>query len=484
GDGFGKDFQLLNLRGEAAEEKTRTLLLGNLLSFYEQQRCFMEQAEPLRPYNLDKPLWVFVGSSVNAVFAENRRRRSDVLTVARFLHHFLENKNDWAIAAIKMILEGRTGLTGDDGEDLFTGRFAYLRRGSTDPEAIYRGVLAAVFRAAASGALHICGIRGRAGELGLRCGASEEYFGLIYIGDAGAFKNLVRAEGGGIVLEEDAMRGSLFDSLNDPDAGINILIGAKKFMEGWNSWRVSHMGLLNIGRREGAEIVQLFGRGVRLRGKGLSLRRSAALPGEHPPYIGLLETLNIFAVRADYMAQFRQYLEREGVETAGRTVPPPDGLSETPRPPVARRGAAENGMILAPDRAIRVRVDVSLELEAMRSAGGGVTTKSLRTGRERVIPPESLDLVDWEAIYLALMDFKEQRGFDNLVLRPGALRAILEARLYALIADEAAVRPGSFAGRALLQETVLSILRAYVEEYYRVKTASGAAGAAPDHPCD
>ena len=39
-------------------------------------------------------------------------------------------------------------------------------------------------------------------------------------------------------------------------------------MEGWNSWRVSNMGLLNIGRNEGSEIIQLFGRGVRLRGRG------------------------------------------------------------------------------------------------------------------------------------------------------------------------------------------------------------------------
>ncbi len=87
-------------------------------------------------------------------------------------------------------------------------------------------------------------------------------------------------------------------------------------MEGWNSWRVSNMGLLNIGRSEGSEIIQLFGRGVRLRGLGLSLKRSSALDGKHPEHIKLLETLNIFAVRANYMAQFRDYLEREGIETA------------------------------------------------------------------------------------------------------------------------------------------------------------------------
>jgi len=37
GDGYGKDFRILNLRDETEEAKTELLLLGNLLSFYEQQ---------------------------------------------------------------------------------------------------------------------------------------------------------------------------------------------------------------------------------------------------------------------------------------------------------------------------------------------------------------------------------------------------------------------------------------------------------------
>jgi hypothetical protein len=64
GDGYGKDFRILNLKEQTGEDQTETLLLGNLLSFHEQQRIFEEQAEALRPYNLDKPLWVFVGSTV------------------------------------------------------------------------------------------------------------------------------------------------------------------------------------------------------------------------------------------------------------------------------------------------------------------------------------------------------------------------------------------------------------------------------------
>ena len=93
-----------------------------------------------------------------------------------------------------------------------------------------------------------------------------------------------------------------------------MLIGSKKFTEGWNSWRVSTMGLMNVGKSEGSEIIQLFGRGVRLKGYGMCLKRSSQLDGiPKPEHIGLLETLNIFGIRAQYMQQFKEYLEEEGL---------------------------------------------------------------------------------------------------------------------------------------------------------------------------
>ena len=480
GDGYGKDFHILNLRDEAGEEQTELLLLGNLLSFYEQQRCFDEQAGCLRPYNLDRPLWVFVGSSVNAVYTEDRERRSDVLTVARFLHHFLENKRSWAVRAIQKIIDGRTGLVDANGEDVFAGRFGYLRSARQDADVIYRQVLASVFRAPVGGALHICDIRGQTGELGLKVSGADDYFGLIYIGDTSTFKNLVKDDGSGIAVEEDVISESLFNGINEPGTPINILIGAKKFMEGWNSWRVSNMGLLNIGRSEGSEIIQLFGRGVRLRGSGFSLKRSSAIDGDHPKHIRLLETLNIFAVRANYMAQFREYLEREGVETEGSAVfpvairPNRDFLNKglvVPRAPANRNFATETDIVLSLDQAAQVTVDMSLRVESIRSSSTGLRTVALTAGQEQAIPSESLDLIRWDRIYLDLVDYKEQKGFSNLVVPPGTPRKILEAgepRLYRLIADESVVRPRSFAEVAVLQEAALTILRRYVERYYYI----------------
>ncbi|MBC7187512.1 MAG: DEAD/DEAH box helicase family protein, partial [Calditrichaeota bacterium] len=289
GDGFGKDFRILNLRDDTNQEQTYILLLGNLLSFYEQLRLYQEHRDELRPHNLEKPLWVFVGSTVNAVYTRQGQKRSDVLTVARFLHKVLQDRS-WAVGTIKNLLAGKSGLVAPDGSDVFLERFKYLTELGETPAALYSDMLRRVFHTAGGGGLHLADIRGSQGEIGLKAAGADDYFGLIYIGDTSAFKKLVGEQAPEITIEEEAISGSLFDDINRPDSRIHVLIGAKKFMEGWNSWRVSAMGLLNIGRQEGSQIIQLFGRGVRLKGKGMSLKRSSALPGSHPRHIGLLET--------------------------------------------------------------------------------------------------------------------------------------------------------------------------------------------------
>ena len=479
GDGYGKDFRILNLVEETTEEKTDLLLMGNLLSFYQQKRLFTEHKEELRPYNLEKPLWVFVGSTVNAVYTKDKSARSDVLVVARFLHRVMENK-PWALQAIKILLDGVSGLQAPGGEDVFKNKFDYLRQGNMGTEQLYADILAKVFHAPTGGGLHLCSIRNSRGEIGLKASSAEKYFGLIYIGDVAKFKKLVAHDAPGITLEEDAMADSLFDGISAPDTGIDVLIGAKKFMEGWNSWRVSNMGLLNIGRKEGSEIIQLFGRGVRLQGRNYSLKRSAALGGEHPRDLPLLETLNIFAVRANYMTQFRDYLEREGVDTEGfleLRLPVranADFLDKglvTPRTPESRHFAEEENIFLEAEQSVRVHLDLSTRVNVMESGGDRVGEAEYHSGQARAIPPRSLALVDWQQVYLELLEYKENKGWKNFALAPGTAREIMETsepvRLYSLIADDSVIKPDSYDGGARLHEVVVSILRKYMDKYYR-----------------
>jgi len=407
-----------------------------------------------------------------------------VLTIVRFLHHILENKRGWVIRTIEKLTQGKSGLMTPDGVDVFRDKFNYLQESGLSPQDVYQDILSKVFHAPSPGGLHLCDIRGGTGEIGLKVGGADDYFGLIYIGDTSAFKKLVEEDGSGIVLEEDAISGSLFGNIAEPDATIEILIGAKKFMEGWNSWRVAAMGLLNIGRQEGSQIIQLFGRGVRLKGKSLSLKRSSALEGKHPAHIGLLETLNIFAVRANYMGQFREYLEKEGVETEEAVELPlfvrtnkeflRKGLL-VPRVPDDRNFAGSTAVVLEPDPTVQVRVDISTKVESIQSGPEGFVSTAGQIGRELTVPDEVLELVDWERTYLDLLEYKERKGFNNLIIRRDVPKQIMMhktdkgTRLYRLVADETVIKPTSFAGKTLLQEAVINILRKYADDFYRIR---------------
>ena len=480
-DGYGKDFHILNLLEETTSDDTDRLLLGNMMSFYEQRLAYHEHAHELRPYNLDKPLWVFVGSKVNAVRRENRQPQSDVLTLANFLHRFL-SEPAWAIQTIEEIMQGMSRLRDEMGRDVFVDKFGYLRGRDSSGAEIYADILDTVLHAHGSGAaLHLCDIRGSEGELGLKAGGAEDYFGVVYIGDKPAFKRLVQSNALGIVVEDDAFSNSLFDSINEPDTTVDMLIGSRKFIEGWNSWRVSNMGLLNIGTSEGSQIIQLFGRGVRLRGRDMSLKRSSVMQGRHPPHIRLLETLNIFGVRANYMSRFRGYLKREGIPT--------DSLIDLPLVIRPNREFLDKGLViprlmdgldfnadvaipLEPDCNVRVAVDISTRVQTINS-GAGDSDVEAGSGAQRLIPSESLDMLDWNRIYLNLLEHKQNKGMDNLFMRSGALRRVMETDspnpLYSLTSEESVVKPRRIEDLERLQEATTSILRKYADALYRRK---------------
>ena len=101
---------------------------------------------------------------------------------------------------------------------------------------------------------------------------------MISIGDT--TKLIKSCETKGVVTKSESFNNdSLFESINRKDSKINVLIGSRKFTEGWNSWRVSTMGLINFAKGEGSQAIQMFGRGVRLKGYNGMLKRSRAEVG-------------------------------------------------------------------------------------------------------------------------------------------------------------------------------------------------------------
>jgi len=317
-DKHGKEPRIFNI-GKQTSLYGEPLLLAGLLTFYEQYLYYQSSQELLQPYNLTTPLMIFVGAYVNA---SKQADRSEVLDVVRFLDRVLRDRA-WAEAGVAALLTDSSSLQQVGG---FSHRYSYLREVyAENATTLYRDLCQHLFHGVGELWLHPLQGPGVEGEIGLKLADSDDYCGVINVGDAAGFLKLAESdvrEGRRVnVGKAEAIRGSLFDKINNPDSTINFLIGSKKFIEGWSSWRVSVMGLLNIGKTAGAQVLQLFGRGVRLKGLNLSLRRSSAFTDlTHPPHVNLLESLYIFGLKADYLDSFYTMLTKERSLLAAETL--------------------------------------------------------------------------------------------------------------------------------------------------------------------
>ena len=158
-------------------------------------------------------------------------------------------------------------------------------------------------------------------ELLLSYGEGEKW-GMINVGDGLGFHNSIvnpRIETRIEAITTPRLR---FENLDDEASPINVLIGSRKFAEGWNSYRLSVISLINLGSSKGNLIIQIFGRGVRLRGKGGDGKRRYL--AHNPNYyllrrkdreddIRRLETLTVFSLRRSYLERFIEEVHAGGV---------------------------------------------------------------------------------------------------------------------------------------------------------------------------
>lgn len=493
GDGFGKDYQILNLEQQLDAEHQQTYLVACLLTFFQQQRLFAQHPTDFKPFQIEKPLWVFVGGSVNAVRTVGGRSVSDVVEILLFLQRFLAARTE-SIKTIDGVL--RDGLIAANGKDLFARRFQYLSGQHLNATQIYDEVLATLFNAPAGGSLHVENLKGATGELALRVG-DHEPFGVINVGDDDKLLNLCEASGLGVAARDFA--GSLFHDINQPASTVNLLIGSRKFTEGWSSWRVSTMGLMNIGKSEGSQIIQLFGRGVRLQGYGGSLKRSSTYGPllATPQHIGVLETLGVFGVHADYMATFRDFLIEEGLPPEEATevlLPVRTNLGATPlrtlklRDTIAGRrtefGDAFRNRgpiptLLAPSQITDALALRSLQgkivlnwypkVQSRRSAGVYTDTDGSVRNRTHLTTAQA-SLLDVDELYFDLERFKAERGWYNLnITRRSIVELLADTTWYWLEAPTHVLSLDNFDNVRRWQQIASALLRQYVERYYRYR---------------
>jgi hypothetical protein len=489
-DGYGKEYRIFNFKESIDNESRQLYLTGCLLSFYQQLKLFTERGKEFAPFGIEKPLLVFVGNRVTA--KTSKEEMSDVEEVIRFLDDFVKNKARMT-ERINEILNDNTGLTDNRGNELFSQNFTAIKAffgENPKPEDVYKDVLRMVFNSSTSSdapRLHVLNLRQVQGEIALRIGSDGEIFGVINIGDtAGLIKNCAEK---GIVAETDEFANeSLFRNINDKSSDINVLIGSRKFTEGWNSWRVSTMGLINFAKGEGSQAIQLFGRGVRLRGYGGCLKRSSKLDDGNvhvPKFIEILETLTIFGVKAKYMEDFKKYLEAEEVpanEKPHEYILPvlsryDENLHKKLRVIKVKDNAnfkkqAARLILSAPDEEFsrylnknKVKIDCRSKIQTIESTS---STHFEAIDTEQILSEESIRFLDYERIFNELETYKNEKFYYNISLEKRRFEDILKTEgWYVLLIPETHLKLRSVKNLSLLTDFAVMALKSYMEKFFR-----------------
>ena len=491
-DGYGKDYRIFNLP-KTYKELQFSYLTACLLSFYQQLKLYEDKSEDYITYNLEKPLWVFVGSSVTKVTGTSAEKDtvSDVAQIIGFLAEFLKDRTASA-AEINQLLTGsaqNTGLLDENGNDIFSGSFIYLRHLLTtekwSTEQLLHDIYRKLFQSQSGGILSIARIKGDENEIMLRVGQADNPFGLINVGDAGGLAlHLAERHFENVAMLESEFSDTMFRQITSSSSPINLLIGSKRFVEGWDCWRVSTLGLMHVGRSEGAQIIQLFGRGVRLKGHEWSLQRSGfSTPTRQPEYIRYVETLNVFGIEADFMERFRKFLRDEEL--------PPNDRKETYTIPLeVTYDIGKRLKVLRPRRKRGDGREYDFKRDGAVPLFGEVPDKlqeriieidwypriqSLESNRQKhlgekksaVFTEEHLAFLDYNDLFFRIEKFKRERTWYNLNIDKSAIKSLLAKRnWYKLVTPTGKMEFDTFANVHLWQEMACELLQKYTEEYY------------------
>ena len=432
-DGYGKDFTILNLPGGTQDENSDIYLLGCLLSFYQQHRIWRDLRHLWSEFHPAKPLWVLLGKTVTAGSSKaDKATQSDVTQIIRFLGWILSDRVG-VQSMIRLLINGESGLLNQVGNDFFAERFAYLSEGTS--EDIYDDMCNSVFYG--SGRLKVSYLTTGEGELHLKV-ADGEPFGVINIGDSAKLYKLLSESGSPHIDLEREMGfvSKLFADVDRPDSTVNVVIGARRFIAGWNSWRVSTMGLMHVGVGEGPEIVQMFGRGVRLKGWNMSLKRHRAIGVDAPPdsdKLVELEKLYIFGLRSSYIQTFRELLEKEGVLSEQEVfhLPVTWNIPQDTNLKIIRIKDNQKFEVSAerpelpdpedPDRPI-VAMNLYSELQSVESEdylNGGDSHREIFSLKQYA------PFFDAARVYHQVLNHKRQNGWHNLQVKPSVIRHLI-----------------------------------------------------------
>jgi len=501
-DGYGKDYRIYNLQDSLDSNEQRSIYLtGCFISFYQQVKIFNVHKDICKQFEIENPLLVFVGNRVTSPIKKGtsldngeKELLTDIEEILMFIDNFVSNKNK-TIKYIKKVLSANTNIVDNRNNDIFSQNFIPLENifnTTLTPEIIYNDVLSMIFNSSShseSPRLYLTDLKSQ-GEIGLKIGQYGDFFGVINIGDT---SNLIKQcdEKGLITNKDEFSIPSLFRNINASGSFINILIGSRKFNEGWNCWRVSTMGLINFAKGEGSQAIQLFGRGVRLHGYENRLKRSGKTenpPTKIPIEIPYLETLTIFGIKADYMSKFKEFLEIEG-------LPPNEQIYNYTLATVNRFNFVKDKNL----KVLRVREGINFKKQSQRLVldipkdnlckDYFIKNKIIIDCRAKVqdisspdefkfdtsnivktfrIQDNYIQYLDIDAIYWQLIQYKNERRYFNLTINRNIIRSIITNTdwNYGLIIQEDELILNSYEKSIKASMYITLVLQLYIDKFY------------------
>lgn len=286
-DGYGKDYYFQQIGDDVLAGSFEDNLHHNLrivnekielhgkIDYAHIPQMFSATAHP------DKPLIAFMGNTVNNKTKSDKNEDPEVSDITSIVN-FLADLTDEQKAEYRHVFN-----------DEYRGRLTLTRNPETEDEILLS--------------------YGNGG-----------YWGIVNVGNGSKFINdldherVVKRSQRQVVIT-DLARYS-FKNIDLPTSPINVLIGSRKFAEGWNCFRVSVIGLINLGSSKGNKIIQIFGRGVRL--KGLKNDGKRFYKPHNKDYFALhnhkpvdrlrkIETLCVFSLKKSYLETFTNAVNKE-----------------------------------------------------------------------------------------------------------------------------------------------------------------------------
>jgi hypothetical protein len=296
-DGYGKDFYFQKIDHDVLQNSSIEDNLNLNLSVIEEKLQIFGGYNYANVRDLfsatsfpDKPLIAFMGNTVNDKKLEGK-------------------KDDDELSDISKILDYLAGLS-----------------------IAKRAEFAHVFNHAYQGKLKLTRNALADDEILLSYGDGD-YWGIVNVGNGLNFinayqgQNVEKITSNALVISN--IEKYLFKNIDDAKSPINVLIGSRKFAEGWNCFRVSVIGLINLGSSKGNKIIQIFGRGVRLKGlKNDGKRKDLnhvedyfALTDADSDKLKKLETLCVFSLKESWLKTFTEAVKSELEITRSFDIP-------------------------------------------------------------------------------------------------------------------------------------------------------------------